>query len=237
MYPVIYCLMRMNYALSMEESLLMSPYFLGVDETIRNEIMFLGRIVLLRQGASVFHSNDDCERFFIVLKGSVRVSKYSETGHVITLYHITDGQGCQLTSACLLGGGQYTADAIAEMESCLFFMSKKQFLSMLTRSQAFRQLVFASINEGMDGFLNLIDQLAFGHMDHRLATLLFNVSTYSSTVKATHQELADELGTAREVVSRQLKEFEKHNWIVLHRGKLIVTDREALLNLDKRPAV
>jgi len=194
MYHVIYCPMRMNYALSMEESLLMSPYFLGADDAIRNEIMFLGRVVLLRQGAVVFHSHDDCDRFFIVLKGSVRVSKYSETGHVITLYHITDGQGCKLTSGCLLGGGKYTADAIAEIESCLFFMSKKQFLSMLTRSQPFRKLVFESVNNGMNDFLDLIDQLAFGHMDSRLATLLLNVSTYSSTVKATHQELADELG-------------------------------------------
>lgn len=237
MYPIIYCPMRMNYALSMEESLLMSPYFSGVDQAIRDEIMFLGRVVLLRKGTVVFHSYDDCERFFIVLKGSVRVSKYSETGHVITLYHITDGQGCKLTSACLLGGDQYTADAIAEIESCLFFMSKQQFLSMFTRSKPFRQLVFASINKGMSDFLSLIDQLAFGHMDSRLATLLLDASAYSSTIKATHQELADELGTAREVVSRQLKEFEKHNWIVLHRGKLIVTDRDALLNLDTRSVV
>ena len=224
----------MDHALSIKDHLLTSPYFEEVEEAYLHQIISSGRVLEFGQEEPIFHHSDSCESFFIVVQGSVRVRKYSECGNVITLYHIKNGQSCELTNACLLGGDRYPAEAIAEVDCTLFFISKKQFLEILTRSKKFRELVFASLDEGMSELLGLIDQLAFGHMDRRLASLLVNTSAYTSTIKATHQELADELGTAREVVSRQLKEFERNNWIVLHRGRLIVTDRAALINLHNR---
>ena len=182
-------------------------------------------------GAALFRGGDACEHYFLMLEGVVRVQKVSEDGHEITLYRIQPGQVCELTTSCLLAEADYSAEAIAETDVRVLLIPKASFYEAITGSPAFRKFVFASLDQGMHELVHLLEEVAFGHLDHRLARHLLDLAGTQQSVRSTHYHLAAELGTAREVVSRQLKEFERHGWVRLSRGKIEIINRSALSRL------
>ncbi|MDV7340524.1 Crp/Fnr family transcriptional regulator [Terasakiella sp. A23] len=179
-------------------------------------------------GAKVFETGSTCGAFLMVLDGCVRVQMIGETGREIVLYRVEDGQTCILTTACLLSGDLYSAEAITESETTAIALPVAQFNELLNRSQVFRELVFASYGTRISNLVSLVEEVAFGRVDLRLAQFLLDRSDSQSILKKTHYELAVELGTAREVISRQLKEFERKGWITLSRGQVKITDKSGL---------
>jgi len=186
------------------------------------------RIVTVEGGRAVFRERDTCANFLLVLEGSVRVQRTAVNGQVITLYHLEAGQACELTTACLLGGHCYPAEGIAETRVRAALIGKAHFHAAVAQSPKFSRYVFASIDKGVTGLITLVEEVAFGHMDRRLAHCLMQKARSGDQVDATHQELAEELGTAREVVSRVLKDFERRGWVRLCRGQVQLRDRAAL---------
>ncbi len=182
-------------------------------------------------GTRLFYEGESCNRFLLVLKGSVRVQKLTDNGHEIVLYHVNPGQSCRLTNSCLLGGQRYPAEAFTETEVELLSIPKQAFKHALDHSSALRDEIFSAIDGAMSHLVRLVEDVAFGHLDHRLAQFLLDHTQQQSQLKMTHQVLATELGTAREVVSRLLKEFERNGWLKLHRGSVEIIDREALAEL------
>ena len=148
----------------------------------------------------------------------------SESGREITLYRIGPGGSCILTTSCLLSNEHYPAEAIAESDVDAVAIPMTVFREALENSQFFRQFVFDGFSSRLTNVIRKIEQISFTSIDTRLAALLLELEE-RGIEKITHQDLAVELGTAREVVSRHLKRFESEGWVELGRGRITVTDR------------
>ncbi|NOX76504.1 MAG: Crp/Fnr family transcriptional regulator [Gammaproteobacteria bacterium] len=181
----------------------------------------------LPAGVVAFNEGDVCRNYLLVLEGSVRVQKLSASGKEIVLYRVEAGQSCVLTTSCLLSGEHYHAEAVTETPVQAVAIPLSAFQQALT-IPTFREFVFATYGQRVTSLVTLIDAIAFGRMDDRLAHQLLEMADADGIVVATHQELARELGTAREVISRLLKEFERHGWLALKRGRVRVVAADAL---------
>ncbi len=192
------------------------------------------RMAVIPPGTTVFQEGGQCANYILVLDGSVRVQKVSESGREIVLYRVDRGQTCVLTTNCLMTQDSYGAEGVTETEVQAVLLPEPAFQALLARSAEFRNFVFGTYATRISELLMLIEEVAFGRIDMRLAQCLLDQADAEGLVKGTHQDLAVELGTAREVVSRQLKEFERRGWLALHRGRVQLLDRVALRDLARR---
>ncbi|EKV32012.1 transcriptional regulator, Crp/Fnr family [Caenispirillum salinarum AK4] len=188
------------------------------------------RVMEVPPGTVLFSEGSECQAYVLVLDGSVRVQKISESGREIVLYRVERGQTCVLTTACLMTSAEYGAEGVAETPVKAAVLSAAAFQALLDASPAFRRFVFTVYAGRIADLLMLIEEVAFGRVDMRLAQALRAHARRDghATVTTTHQALATELGTAREVVSRQLKEFERRGWVALSRGRIEIRDDAAL---------
>ncbi len=202
----------------------------GLDGDVRRRLVGAHRVAV-PAGAVLFRPGDRCDSYLVVLSGTARVQFVSEGGREIVLYRIGAGETCILTTACLMAGEAYSAEGIAETAVEAVAVPETAFHDLIGASAAFRRFVFASYGARLTDLMLRIEEVAFGRIDARLARFLAAHAGAEGTVAMTHQDLAVELGTAREVVSRQLKEFERRGWVALHRGRIDLTDRMALQSL------
>lgn len=186
------------------------------------------RDMRLPVGTTLFGDGDACQAFLLLLEGCVRVQKVAESGREIVLYRVEPGQTCVLTTNCLIAHADYSADGIAETAVRGLALTPRAFEQLLARSAVWRSFVFSAYATRVSDLLLLIEEVAFGRIDVRLAHLLAAKAGTTPTITATHQDLAVELGTAREVISRQLKDFERRGLVALGRGRVEVRDRIAL---------
>ena len=161
------------------------------------------------------------------------MSLTAENGREIVLYRVGSGESCVLTTACLVGHEEYQAEGIAETDVEAAALPRADFDSLVARSQAFRQFVFTSFGSRVTSLLRLIDEVAFARVDIRLALKLIELARDGGTIAMTQQQLAAELGTAREVISRQLQEFQRQGWIALARGSIEIIKPDALRNFAR----
>ncbi|MEO1493342.1 MAG: Crp/Fnr family transcriptional regulator [Pseudomonadota bacterium] len=191
-----------------------------------------GQIIEAPAGHAVFGYGMTPENMLLVLSGTVRVQHMSDTGREIVLYRIEAGQSCVLTTACLLADEAYAAEAITETKVEAVAISGAGVDALLTRSAVFRRFVFGGYGRRVADLFRVIDEVAFGRIDARLAARLITFADADGVIRTTHQDLATELGSAREVVSRQLQEFQRRGWISMSRGSVRLTDRAALSDLS-----
>lgn len=192
-----------------------------------DKLLASAQIVKLEQGRFVFHAGDMCEAFLLLLNGEVRVQLTSAGGREITLYRIGRGGSCILTTSCLLSNENYPAEAIAESDVEALAIPISSFQDALEESQWFRRFVFDGFSMRLTSVIQKIEHIAFTSIDARLAAVLLELDR-KGIQKVTHQDIAVELGTAREVVSRHLKRFESHGWVQLGRGKVTLVDRDRI---------
>jgi CRP/FNR family transcriptional regulator, anaerobic regulatory protein len=183
---------------------------------------------LMRKGTVVFGPGKSPDNLLLLTQGSVRVQQVSEGGREIVLYRVQAGQSCVLTTACLLAFENYAAEGIAETDIVAVTIPRPVFDDLLARSKGFRDFVFATYSRRITDLFLVIEEVAFQRVDIRLAQKLLELSDAGGLVKTTHQKLAAELGTAREVVSRQLQEFLRRGWISQSRGAVRLLDRGEL---------
>jgi CRP/FNR family transcriptional regulator len=207
------------------------PAFARLEPEARRALADSAREVIIPAATILFQDGTHCSAYLLVLEGSVRVQKVSESGREIVLYRVDKGQSCVLTTSCLMTREEYAAEGITETEVKALTIPAAAFRSLIAGSEAFRDFVFASYATRISDLLMLIEEVAFGRIESRLAQCLLAHRDGDGEIRATHQELAVELGTAREVVSRQLKEFERRGWVALQRGRLRVIDGAALAAL------
>jgi CRP/FNR family transcriptional regulator, anaerobic regulatory protein len=182
----------------------------------------------------IFGPGKSPENMLFLLDGTVRVQQVSETGREIVLYRIHAGESCVLTTACLLAYEDYSAEGIAETPVRAVAVPRSVFDDLVAQSKSFRTFVFAAFSKRITDLFLVIDEVAFQRMDVRLAHKLIELAGSSSAIATTHQQLSVELGTAREVVSRQLQEFHRRGWIEQSRGKVTILDRASLEDLIER---
>jgi len=179
----------------------------------------------------LFRDGSTCKAYVLVISGSIRVQKIDPDGHEILLYRVEDHQSCMLTTTCLIGQQNYPAEGIAETDVELVVLSSEIFQTALAESEGFRGFGMRSIGRRIADLMALIEDVAFARMDVRIARLLLSRCPDSDVLHATHQEISAELGTAREVVSRVLKNFEGRGWISLGRGCIRVQNKSGLESL------
>jgi CRP/FNR family transcriptional regulator len=179
----------------------------------------------LPAGAVVFDENQPCQGFPLILSGSLRVIKAAPNGRELQLYRVVAGESCILTSSCLLGHTRYQARGIAEQAIEMVLLPAPVFHTLLGSQESFRSYVFHLFSDRLTDLMQLVSAVAFQKLDQRLAALLV---AKSSPLHTTHQALADELGSAREMVSRLLKGFAEQGWVKLGREQIEVTDAAAL---------
>jgi len=183
----------------------------------------------LPAGQTVFHRGDPCRNYLVVVDGSVRVQALSAGGREVVLYRVGDGQSCVITTSCLISHEAYPAEGITETVTEALVIPEALFNEALGCSENFRKFVFASQGRRLGDLIKRVEDVAFGRIDARLAKhLVDRCANKPGLITATHQQLASELGTAREVISRQLKVFEKQAWIAVHRGSVEILEPQAL---------
>ncbi len=204
------------------------PVFQQLPAAVVDEIV---RGAATRQspaGAILFEAASPCTGFPMLLEGSVRVVKTAPNGREVQLYRITPGESCLLSSSCLLGGSAYSATGVAETAVTLLALPPALFHRLLAEHKPFRDYVFALFSERLADLMTLVEAVAFHKLDQRLAALLLGKG---ELVRATHQGLADELGSVREMVSRLLSNFQDRGWVALGREQIRITDAAALRRL------
>lgn len=181
----------------------------------------------IRKGAGerFFAPGDACQGFVVVLRGAVRVEHMGESGRSVVLYRVGPGDTCVMTTACLVEGSRYRAWGYAEGEVEALLLSPDTFRQLLADDPAFRAIAFGVFSRRLGELVEVIDELLLHRVDLRLAEWL---AARAPAATATHQAIAAELGTAREVVSRILKEFERQGWIALGRGAIAIQAPQAL---------
>ncbi|HEX5362880.1 MAG TPA: Crp/Fnr family transcriptional regulator [Gallionella sp.] len=188
-------------------------------------LLAAANVMQIPAGAVIFDENQPCMGFPLLLSGSIRVIKAAANGRELQLYRIVPGESCILTSSCLLGHTPYQARGIAEQPLEMVLLPASFFHALLNKHEAFRSYVFHLFSDRLTDLMQLVSAVAFQKLDQRLAKLLIDKP---SPIHATHQALADELGSAREMVSRLLKGFAEHGWVRLGREQIDIVDAAAL---------
>ena len=198
--------------------------------TIRNDDLTAyiaqGDPLSVPDGTCLFRPGDDGRAFLIVTSGSVRVEQTNSAGRTVVLYRVEAGDSCVLTTTCLLSGEPYSGYGYAEGNVGAIAISPDRFRSLLSTDPRFQEMVFRGFASRVGELTHVIDELLEHRTDLRLARWLAN--SRSSEIQMTQQDIAQELGTAREVISRTMKSFESRGWIKLSRGALKILDSNAL---------
>jgi CRP/FNR family transcriptional regulator len=196
----------------------------------------LGRnsaVVTLPAGSRIYGPGHAPDSYLLLLDGSIRVQQVSESGREIVLYRVSAGESCALTTACLMGYEDYPAEAVAETDIRAVAIPRATFDDLIARSAEFRRFVFTAFSTRVTNLFRIIEEVAFARMDIRLAHKLLELAHGGEHVAATQQQLASELGSAREVVSRILSELQRRGWIASARGHVTLIDRPALEKLAR----
>ena len=203
------------------------PGFAALDPEVRTALTEKARIVHLPKGSRIFGAGEATDRLLMLISGTVRVQHLSESGREVVLYRVSGGDSCVMTNAFLLAYEDHAAEGIAETDIEAAAIPRAAFDAAIAGSEAFRTMVLSAYARRITDLFQVIDDIAFRRMDVRLAEKLLALAE-NGTLKATHAQLAAELGTAREVVSRQLAEFQRRGWISMTRGQITLSDVAAL---------
>jgi len=201
------------------------PELAGLGAEHRGRLVERSHRIEVPAGAVVFSPGSPCGAYLLVLDGSVRVQMIADTGREIVLYRVRHGESCVLTTAALVGDEAYAAEGVVEVPTAAVTVPRPVFDELLAVSDVFRRFVFTGFGKRVAEILATMQSAVFHRIDVRLARLLLAAAP---PFAATHREIAAELGTAREVVSRHLKAFERRGLVRLGRGAVEIVDRTGL---------
>ncbi|NJO05798.1 MAG: Crp/Fnr family transcriptional regulator [Chloroflexaceae bacterium] len=186
-------------------------------------------------GTTIFEEGDVCSTFAVLAAGQVRVFTIGKTGREITLYRFERGESCILTTSCILSTQQFPAIATVEQAVLAYVVPHTVFQDWMNEHQAWRTYIFALLARRLATVMAVLDEVTFRRMDARIAEFLLRQMTAEPAVLAvTHQQIAAELGTSREVVSRILADFADHGMVQIARGTITVLDRAHLKQRSER---
>lgn len=205
----------------------------GIEPAARRRLEDLAPLTLDR-GTPLFHPGEAAKGFIVVLSGRIEVFLTGPSGRDILLYAVEAGGSCVQTTLGLLGGEAYSGEAVAATEVRAVVIPRAEFLGLMDSSAAFRSFVFSAFAARMQEMLHLLERVAFQRIESRLAAALLDRAG-AGEVRATHQELATAIGSAREVVSRRLDAFARAGLVTTERGAVLIRDAGALARLAAVP--
>lgn len=201
------------------------PAFQTLEDPRLDAVVDASAVMNVPAGAVLFDDKSPCRAFPLLVEGTVRVSKVGASGRELQLYRVVPGEACILTSSCLLGNVAYTARGVAESGLVVVALPRPVFQRLVAEHEPFRDYVFRLFAERIGELMQLVEAVAFQKLDQRLATLLLGKGRLIHT---THQALADELGSVREIVSRLLKTFAEQGLVSLGREQIEIVDAARL---------
>lgn len=200
------------------------PILRELPEPLQVRLAAQAQTMVVPAGTVVFDERQPCQGFPLVLGGAIRVVKLAANGRELPLYRVLPGESCIITTSCLLGRTDYNARGIAASDTTLVLLPRLLFETLLDQAP-FRDFVFSLFAERIAELMQLVEEVAFRKLDQRLANLLLGRGRRLHT---THQQLADELGSVREMVSRLLKGFAEQGLVQLGREQIDIVDPAGL---------
>lgn len=200
------------------------PAFAALPPAQRERLLAGLAVLEAPRGTRLFDAGTPCRGFPLVLSGSVRVTRSAEDGRGLELYRVLPGQICIVSTGCLIQGRPLSADGFAAEDTRLVLMDRDAFLEASADLEV-RRFVFGVFAERMADLCELVEAVAFHRLDRRLAELLLG---HGRQVSTSHQDLAQRLGTSREIVSRLMSRFARDGWIRTGRESVEILDAAAL---------
>ncbi len=209
------------------------PFLGGADDGFRKSFWSAATMTRLPAGQTIGRQGGECAHLALVAEGTARVYRLGENGREITLYRIRPGESCVLTASCILRQGAFPAFAQCETAVDAVLVSQGEVERWMRDYPAWRAFVFGLVSDRLLEVIELLDAVAFGRLDRRLAALLCSRLGPSglgagAEIPVTHQALAAELGSSREVVSRLLGSLEDQGIVATGRGTIRVLDPQRL---------
>lgn len=186
--------------------------------------------VTVSGGTQAYIAGDECRNFLLMLDGNVRVYASGRGGREIVLYRIQPGEFCILSLVSFLQGSSFPANAVTENQVQALVMDRSVFIRAMKNSPTLSDIMMMELSDRFIEIINRVQELAFEPLDIRMANLLCRRfrEENGAMIEITHSQLAQELGTTREVASRMLKDLERGNYIRLSRGRVSLHDNEAI---------
>lgn len=209
------------------------PQLAGIDDAAWLSARRAAKMMVIPKNTVLMRQGESSQGFTLFVQGSTRVYERGENGREIALYRTQSGEMCLLTLINLLTDSTYTAEAASEEELHVVSIPLDNFQAALALSDGFRKVLFATLARRLSTLTHLVGRVAFQPLDLRLAELLNQLFHERKTnrLPVTHQKLAQDLGTSREVASRLLKHLEHLGHIRLHRGEIELLSQQGLARL------
>lgn len=193
--------------------------FRGAPEALISSFLLAAKQQVFPGGTLVYAEGDACSAIAFLLSGEIRVYKMGDSGREITLYEINRGETCILNASCILSSMTYPAYAVSTEGGEMLLIPANEFRKLIAEYAEMRDFVFTILSQRLSTVMELVEEVAFGRMDHRLIEYI-NERAENRRLLTTHQKIADDLGTSREVVSRLLKDFERKGKVALSRNSI-----------------
>jgi len=195
------------------------PFLKKIPAEMTSNYFSIGYKKYLNNNMQIYWEGDSCHGIAFILSGEIRVYKTGETGREITLYEIGPGETCILNASCILSGTHYPANAVTISPCEVFMLPAGELKSMIAAHDEVRKYIFSIFSYRLTSVMTLLEEVVFRKMDERLRDYLIEKSE-NDILKTTHMAIANDLGTAREVVSRILKDFERNKEVKLGRNSI-----------------
>ncbi len=204
------------------------PFLNNADPELVREFRKSAFLARIPSGRDIFLEGDTVESIALLISGVVRVYKIGETGREITLYRFGNGSSCILSANAILSYKTFPAIATVEEEAEAVMIPADAFRGWVKKFDFWRDFVFDLLSQRLSTVMQVVDQVVFQRMDRRVAALLLQRGRSENPIRVTHQEIASELGSSREVISRLLEDFIAEGSIRSGRGFIEVLDFEPL---------
>lgn len=208
------------------------PSLTNASSDFMRQFWQAANLVRIDAGQLIASDGQACDQLSLVLTGSVRVYKLADSGREITLYRIKKGDSCVLTASCIMSNAHFPAMAVTETEVEALVLPAPQAKKWMALDEVWRGFVFELVARRLGEVISVVEDLAFYRMDRRIAAYLLAMSLHDERLSITHQQIAADLGTSREVVSRIIKEFASRGLLLTARGSIELRDRQALQQIS-----
>ena len=204
------------------------PFLQGSETQITRDFQRAAYFARIPAGREIFVEGDEVNGIALMISGTIRVYKLSQTGREITLYRFGEGESCVITANAILHQQDFPAIAIVEQDAEAVMIPAETFSEWVRQYDPWREFVFNLVSERLASVMETVDEVAFQRMDRRVASFLLERSQLQNPISITHQEIANEIGSSREVISRLLEDFAEREVVRLSRGEIKVLDLEGL---------
>jgi CRP/FNR family transcriptional regulator len=204
------------------------PILQQAEPRMARELQQVASFACIPAGQDVFIEGDPTEAITLLISGVVRVYKIGETGREITLYRFGVGESCVLTANAILSRKTFPAIATVQEPAEAVVIPAENFREWVRRYDRWRDFVFELFSHRLAMVMALVDEVVFRQMDRRVAKLLLSRAQTQNRIRITHQEIAADLGSSREVISRLIEEFAAEGILRSGRGMIEILDFELL---------